>query len=121
MSDPYSGRSRREADVAVCGRDQDFSGVTCVDHFTVGELADYEAWRSRRWGRRPSSTPSCSTCGSPSPELHPKISEDGRVGPNGELRLCPDPFHEKITEKNTIEDVAWLRRRLAEIDAEEVT
>ena len=32
--------------------DDDFSNTTCIDHFTVEELAAYHAWESRLRTRR---------------------------------------------------------------------
>jgi len=88
----------------MCSRDADFSGTTCIDHFTVSELSEYEDWRARTFRRR--AAPGCPTCGSPAPHLQPKRDAEGRLSPDGTIVYCADLFQQRVTADNTAEDGA---------------
>ncbi len=89
----------------MCGRDQDFSGVVCIDRFTVDELSAYREWQHSH--DKPKPKPSgCPSCGSPVPEKHPVF--------NGEVWLCSHEFHQTVTPNNPAEEVDWLKKRIAE-------
>lgn len=45
----------------------------------------------------------CPSCGSPKPNLHPAVQYEG------EVQICPDPYHERVTGENTLEKIAGLR------------
>lgn len=48
--------------------------------------------------------PSCPTCGSPQPHLHPAVQFEGEVQP------CLDAFHRTVTPQNTPERIAAVDR-----------
>lgn len=91
--------------------DDDFAGVTCIDHFSVEELAAYHAWHARRIYVLARASRRCPGCGSPEPHLHPEK--------DGEVILCPHFFHRRITEQNTAEDVVELRAKIEELLAKQ--
>lgn len=46
----------------------------------------------------------CPTCGSPHPHLHPAVQFEG------EVQLCADVFHLRLTPENTAEAIVRARR-----------
>lgn len=42
----------------------------------------------------------CPRCDSPAPHLHPAAQHEG------EVEVCPDPFHRTVTAENTAERIA---------------
>lgn len=53
----------------------------------------------------------CPRCTSPSPHLHPALQHEG------EVVLCRDDFHRRVTPQNSAETIAEHDRELASLDA----
>lgn len=49
----------------------------------------------------------CPTCDSPSPHLHPAVQHEG------EVQLCHDAFHQRVTPENGPEKIAEIQALLA--------
>lgn len=49
----------------------------------------------------------CPTCDSPAPHLHPAVQHEG------EVQLCHDAFHRRVTPENTPKKIAEIQALLA--------